>query len=50
MANKTSEKEAQLLTAHARLRKDYLRLIKDPVPYIVACPVPENLLEWYVLY
>jgi len=33
-------------TALARLRQDYLRLKKDPVPYIVAEPLPSNILEW----
>ncbi|KAE9543897.1 hypothetical protein AGLY_001875 [Aphis glycines] len=40
MAPKTS-------TATRRLKQDYLRLKKDPVPYIVAEPNPSNILEWY---
>jgi ubiquitin-conjugating enzyme E2 J2 len=36
--------------AKQRLRKDYMELIKDPVPYITAHPLEENILEWhYVL-
>nr|CAD7457695.1 unnamed protein product [Timema tahoe] len=31
----------------ARLKQDYLRLKKDPVPYVVAEPVPSNILEWH---
>lgn len=33
-------------TATQRLKQDYLRLIKDPVPYITAHPLPSNMLEW----
>jgi len=29
-----------------RLRQDYLRLQRDPVPYIEAAPLPSNILEW----
>lgn len=37
-------------TAVQRLRKDYLRLCQDPVPYVTAVPDPRNILEWhYVL-
>lgn len=35
-------------TAYARLRQDYLRLKRDPVPYITAEPLPANILEWYL--
>ena len=35
------------MTAASRLRQDFLRLKKDPVPYIVAEPLPSNLLEWH---
>ena len=33
-------------TAASRLRQDYIRLMKDPVPYITAAPLPTNVLEW----
>ena len=33
-------------TATSRLKQDYLRMRKDPVPYIVAEPLPSNILEW----
>lgn len=33
--------------ANSRLRQDYLRLKKDPVPYVEAEPVPSNILEWH---
>ena len=36
-------------TASSRLRQDYLRLMRDPVPYITATPLPSNILEWSVL-
>merc|ERR1712018_222813 len=35
------------ITATSRLRNDYKRLVKDPVPYIVAEPLPSNILEWH---
>jgi len=34
-------------SAVSRLRMDYMRLKKDPVPYIEAEPLPSNLLEWH---
>jgi len=34
-------------SAVARLKQDYIRLKKDPVPYIVAEPLPSNILEWH---
>ncbi|XP_077510190.1 ubiquitin-conjugating enzyme E2 J2-like isoform X2 [Amblyomma americanum] len=34
-------------TAAQRLRQDYLRLVRDPVPYIIAHPLPSNILEWH---
>jgi len=34
-------------TALNRLRQDYLRLKRDPVPYISAEPLPSNILEWH---
>lgn len=42
MAPKTS-------SATLRLKQDYVRLKNDPVPYVVAEPVPSNILEWYVV-
>lgn len=33
--------------ATARLRQDYMRLKKDPLPYIIAEPNPSNILEWF---
>ncbi|XP_064385415.1 ubiquitin-conjugating enzyme E2 J2-like [Halichondria panicea] len=30
-----------------RLRQDYLRVKRDPVPYVDANPLPSNILEWY---
>jgi len=34
-------------TATARLKQDFMRIMKDPVPYIKASPVPSNILEWH---
>lgn len=34
-------------TATQRLKQDYLRIKKDPVPYICAEPLPSNILEWW---
>jgi len=36
-------------TATARLRQDYMRIMKDPVPYLKAAPLPSNILEWLVM-
>ena len=33
-------------TATARLKQDYIRIVKDPVPYVSAMPLPSNILEW----
>ena len=35
------------ITATSRLKNDYLQLMKDPVPYVVAEPLPSNILEWH---
>eukprot|EP00118_Oscarella_pearsei_P004129 m.17177 g.17177 ORF g.17177 m.17177 type:complete len:219 (+) comp27357_c0_seq2:79-735(+) len=37
------------VTATNRLRQDYIRLMKDPVPYISAAPLPSNILEWHYI-
>ncbi len=42
-----SGRKAGPMTAVSRLRMDYMRLKKDPVPYIVAEPLSNNLLEWH---
>jgi len=34
-------------TASYRLKQDYLRLMRDPVPFITAAPLPTNILEWH---
>ncbi|OON22152.1 ubiquitin--protein ligase, partial [Opisthorchis viverrini] len=34
-------------TAIQRLKQDYIRLIKDPVPYVTAEPLPSNMFEWH---
>ncbi|CAG2120353.1 unnamed protein product [Medioppia subpectinata] len=34
-------------TATQRLRQDYLRIIRDPVPYVSAHPLHNNILEWH---
>lgn len=35
-------------SATARLRQDYVRLKKDPIPYVLAEPDPSDILEWQV--
>lgn len=35
------------VTAAKRLKMDRMQLAKDPVPYLVAEPLPSNLLEWH---
>src|SRR2546423_1006585 len=34
-------------TATQRLKQDYLRIVKDPVPFVTAHPLPSNILEWH---
>ncbi len=34
-------------TATARLKQDYLRLMRSPVPYVVAVPLANNILIWH---
>jgi len=36
-------------TATARLKQDYMRIMKDPVPYVQATPQPANILEWHYI-
>ncbi|XP_054717762.1 ubiquitin-conjugating enzyme E2 J2-like [Uloborus diversus] len=33
--------------ATRRLRQDYMRLMRDPVPYVKAHPLQQNILEWH---
>ena len=33
-------------TAVQRLKKDYLRIKSEKLPYIHATPDPKNILEW----
>lgn len=35
------------MTAVSRLKQDFVRIKRDPVPYIVAEPLPSNILEWH---
>lgn len=34
-------------SATSRLKQDYMRLKNDPVPYVLAEPLPSNILEWH---
>lgn len=34
-------------TAMSRMKQDYMRLKRDPLPYITAEPLPNNILEWH---
>lgn len=46
MASKRPKKMVNT-TATARLKQDFMRLKKDPVPYVTAAPLPSNILEWH---
>ncbi|VDN82273.1 unnamed protein product [Brugia pahangi] len=35
------------VTAVSRLKKDYAKLMKDPVPFVMAAPLHSNILEWH---
>ena len=45
--NKKANGKATRTTATKRLKQDYLKLMKDPVPYVAASPLPSNILEWH---
>jgi ubiquitin-protein ligase len=34
--------------AQKRLQRDYMELLSKPVDYIIAHPLEENILEWYL--
>ncbi|CAD5212449.1 unnamed protein product [Bursaphelenchus okinawaensis] len=39
------------LGAVQRLKKDYQKILKDPVPFALAAPLQSNILEWhYVIF
>jgi len=38
MATKTSLK---------RLNREYMKILKNPPPFIIARPIESNILEWY---
>ena len=42
-----SKKPVANITATSRLKSDYVKLMRDPIPYIVAEPLPSNILEWH---
>ncbi|XP_018801313.1 PREDICTED: ubiquitin-conjugating enzyme E2 J2-like [Bactrocera latifrons] len=42
-----STKPRKQPTAISRMRQDYMRLKRDPLPYITAEPLPNNILEWH---
>ena len=44
----TMSRKSGQVTATQRLKQDYIRLKRDPVPFIVSEPSPGNILEWYV--
>lgn len=45
--NMSGPKKRMNTTASARLRQDYIRIKKDPVPYVIGAePLPSNILEW----
>lgn len=37
------------VTATARLKKDYAKLLKEPVPFMKAHPLHSNILEWHYI-
>ena len=36
-------------TSLTRLKKELIRMKRDPPPYITASPNPDNLLEWHYI-
>lgn len=49
MANFQKSATSVSSTSTARLKQDYLRLLKDPVPYVKAVPLPTNILQWHYI-
>lgn len=45
--NQESKKPIANITATSRLKNDYMQLMKDPIPYIVAEPLSSNILVWH---
>eukprot|EP00128_Syssomonas_multiformis_P010894 Colp12_sorted_trinity150504_noHs@8017 len=33
--------------SHVRLKKEFMKIMKSPIPYIVTTPLPSNILEWH---
>eukprot|EP00123_Amoebidium_parasiticum_P000876 comp11791_c0_seq1/m.6398 comp11791_c0_seq1/g.6398 ORF comp11791_c0_seq1/g.6398 comp11791_c0_seq1/m.6398 type:complete len:219 (-) comp11791_c0_seq1:294-950(-) len=33
--------------SHKRLQREFLKISRDPPPYITAVPLPSNILEWH---
>ncbi|KDR12804.1 Ubiquitin-conjugating enzyme E2 J2 [Zootermopsis nevadensis] len=53
--NERKGKETKMTTrktnsATERLKREYLRLKKDPDPYVVAEPLPANIREWHYVF
>lgn len=44
-----SSKKICNTTATTRLKIDYVCLMRDPAPYVVAAPLPSNILEWHYI-
>lgn len=38
-----------LSVAVQRLQQDYIRLVRDPIPFIIAHPLHANIFEWHYL-
>lgn len=47
MSSVSARRTMKGTTATQRLKQDYMRLMKDPVPFVSAHPLPNNILEWY---
>ncbi|CAK8694687.1 ubiquitin-conjugating enzyme E2 J2-like [Clavelina lepadiformis] len=43
----SSKRSKVPITATQRLKQDYNRLKRDPVPFVTAEPLPSNILEWH---
>lgn len=47
MSKKNPSSQRASATATQRLKQDFIRLKKDPIPYVTAEPLPSNILEWH---
>ena len=38
------------ISSFRRLKQDYMMILKDPIPYVSVAPLPNDILEWYLVF